>query len=362
MIHPIDEVKKRVAIAKEDPYRDAWVGYTFLALAVAALFKKPEQKLVGGLGDNLSPDDVDPSELERGLQVEQEHTTDRDIAQEISLDHLSEDKKYYTHLDEIEKKYAPKKLNPTPMQYLFSYGSNNPKQLEERLGRKVKTIGAYIEGMARIFVGHSKRWEGAVASIEKQPGKTVYGLAAKVTANDLATMDGFEGVASGKYKRIKVKANLQDGTEIVAVAYVSTSSERGTPSKEYLRAVAKTISAHWRGDDGEPIKISDIKINNPIPPASVAAEAREGLELRSSVPQSRRGGTSVGLARAKQLSSRQNISEKTMKRMKSFFARHEVDKKAQGFRRGEVGYPSKGLQAWKLWGGDSGKKWVKKFV
>lgn len=108
-------------------------------------------------------------------------------------------------------------------------------------------------------------------------------------------------------------------------------------------------------------KETDFRIKNPVPPASVAREAREGLKLRSSVSPSRRGGTSVGIARAKQLSSRQNISLNTIKRMKSFFARHEVDKKAKGFRRGEKGYPSKGLQAWKLWGGDSGRAWAKKF-
>jgi hypothetical protein len=102
--------------------------------------------------------------------------------------------------------------------------------------------------------------------------------------------------------------------------------------------------------------------SNPVPPATVAAEAKQGLKLRASVAPSRRGGTAVGIARAKQLSSRQNISDSTVKRMKSFFARHEVDKKAKGFRRGEVGYPSKGLQAWKLWGGDSGKAWANKMA
>jgi hypothetical protein len=101
--------------------------------------------------------------------------------------------------------------------------------------------------------------------------------------------------------------------------------------------------------------------NNPVPPPSVAAAAKRGLELRSQVAPSKRGGTSVGLARARQLARRQNISEQTIKRMRSFFARHEVDKKAKGFRKGEKGYPSKGLQAWLLWGGDSGKAWANKF-
>ena len=45
-------------------------------------------------------------------------------------------------------------------------------------------------------------------------------------------------------------------------------------------------------------------------------------------------------------------------RMRSFFARHEVDKKAEGFSPGEKGYPSNGRIAWALWGGDAGKAWA----
>jgi len=48
--------------------------------------------------------------------------------------------------------------------------------------------------------------------------------------------------------------------------------------------------------------------------------------------------------------------------MKSFFARHEVDKQAEGFRQGEKGYPSNGRIAWALWGGDAGQAWANKVV
>jgi hypothetical protein len=44
--------------------------------------------------------------------------------------------------------------------------------------------------------------------------------------------------------------------------------------------------------------------------------------------------------------------------MASFFARHEVDKQAEGFRRGEDGFPSAGRIAWALWGGDPGMAWA----
>ena len=46
--------------------------------------------------------------------------------------------------------------------------------------------------------------------------------------------------------------------------------------------------------------------------------------------------------------------------MYSFFARHEVDKQAEGFSSGEKGYPSNGRIAWALWGGDAGKSWANK--
>ena len=94
------------------------------------------------------------------------------------------------------------------------------------------------------------------------------------------------------------------------------------------------------------------------PPAEVAAVAAKALEMRAEQPPSNRGGTPVGVKRANQLANRENLSPSTIRRMVSFFARHEVDKQATGFRKGEEGFPSKGRQAWDLWGGDPGKAWV----
>jgi len=88
-------------------------------------------------------------------------------------------------------------------------------------------------------------------------------------------------------------------------------------------------------------------------------EANRGLEWRKEFG---RGGTSVGIARARDISNGKSLPLATVKRMKSFFARHEVDKKAEGFRPGEKGYPSNGRIAWALWGGDAGKSWSEKIV
>ena len=91
------------------------------------------------------------------------------------------------------------------------------------------------------------------------------------------------------------------------------------------------------------------------PTEAMAQEAQRGLDWRSEFG---RGGTSVGVTRANQLRRREDLSPDTVKRMASYFARHEVDKQGQGFSPGEDGYPSAGRIAWALWGGDAGQSWA----
>jgi len=95
------------------------------------------------------------------------------------------------------------------------------------------------------------------------------------------------------------------------------------------------------------------------PTEGMVSEAKKGLDWRS---EHGRGGTDIGIARARDIVSNKNLSESTVKRMYSFFSRHEVNKKAEGFRPGEDGYPSNGRIAWALWGGDAGFSWSKKIV
>ena len=100
--------------------------------------------------------------------------------------------------------------------------------------------------------------------------------------------------------------------------------------------------------------VSDI---NTKPTDGMVEEAKKGLDWRKEF---NRGGTNIGAIRARQIIARENLSPSTVKRMFSFFSRHEVDKQAQGFRPGEDGYPSAGRIAWALWGGDAGFSWSRK--
>jgi len=93
------------------------------------------------------------------------------------------------------------------------------------------------------------------------------------------------------------------------------------------------------------------------PPQGARDEAAKGLEWRDEY---NRGGTAVGVARARDLANGKNISPDTIVRMTSYFARHEVDKQGEGWSPGEDGFPSAGRIAWALWGGDPGRAWSEK--
>lgn len=72
-------------------------------------------RLTGGRGDRLRPEDVDASELKKGIRHELEHVHtgdriyDRQVAQEIALDHLAEFDNYYSVLDDAEKRMRPRR-------------------------------------------------------------------------------------------------------------------------------------------------------------------------------------------------------------------------------------------------------------
>lgn len=97
----------------------------------------------------------------------------------------------------------------------------------------------------------------------------------------------------------------------------------------------------------------------PVPNDAMADEAQRGLDWRREFG---RGGTEVGIARARDISNKVDLSMDTVQRMASYFARHEVDKEAEGFRPGEDGYPSNGRIAWALWGGDPGQSWANRIL
>lgn len=98
-----------------------------------------------------------------------------------------------------------------------------------------------------------------------------------------------------------------------------------------------------------------------VPPQGVRKSAERGLRNRRkygrgglSNKQASEQGIGSGVQRAVNLKNGDKVSPQTIKRMKSFFARHEKHKDS----RKPDGSPGAGKIAWDLWGGDAGKRWA----
>lgn len=66
--------------------------------------KNYKDKIPGGLADNKIPQDFDKNSLQKGINIQKQHTSDDNIAKQIAMDHLTEDKNYYQKLQKIQKK------------------------------------------------------------------------------------------------------------------------------------------------------------------------------------------------------------------------------------------------------------------
>lgn len=97
---------------------------------------------------------------------------------------------------------------------------------------------------------------------------------------------------------------------------------------------------------------------NTVPPESVRIRAKLGLKWHE------QGYSGDGLVpktvrEARSIANGEKQSVNKIRRMRAWFARHEVDRSA---KNRESTKPTPGEVAWELWGGDAGKVWAEKVM
>lgn len=169
------------------------------------------------------------------------------------------------------------------------------------------------------------------------------------------TWDGFEHVDPLKEAdadAAMVAANMASLAEVC--------SKRGRDWRVVLRqrAAEKAMESEL-GVGPEPAAMAAEDDENGIeaaegyrPPQAARDAARRGLELRREYG---RGGTAVGIARARDIANGRALSLDTIGRMVSFFARHAAYKQNH-----ETNPPSNSYISWLLWGGDAGRSWAER--
>jgi lambda family phage portal protein len=154
--------------------------------------------------------------------------------------------------------------------------------------------------------------------------------------------------------------SISDIEDSISEIEQTISGEQGIKKKDTEEALAKldpaSIKMLIQGMMGG-IELGKYDGIDFTPPQGARDAAKRALDVREGKPVSQRGMTPVGIARARDLQNGVKMSPDTIRRMKAFFDRHEVDKK--GATWDEQG---KGWQAWHGWGGDAGYAWARKVV
>ena len=114
------------------------------------------------------------------------------------------------------------------------------------------------------------------------------------------------------------------------------------------------VTASYKLSESKSFKYDKI---NFTPPQDARVAAQQGLDYRKEYG---RGGTPVGIARARDLANGKQLSPDTMRRMKAFFDRHQKNRNPSD--KESDGGPKNGWIAWLLWGGDAGRRWAEKVV
>lgn len=211
--------------------------------------------------------------------------------------------------------------------------SEGAKMLKASIEEGDFVMGMTSEGIAHGRVEHIM-WEGGTLG---QPG-TEYALESKPPENPAMSVRVYEQEESGKWEATAYSIGMmyQDAKKL------------------------ESLEGHTMPEEMDDDMVEVSKAEGYAPTSGMKAAARRAIKWKED-GKAKGAGTAVGWGRARDIVAGRSMSLSVVKRMYSFFSRHEVDKKGKGFYDGPD-FPSKGRVMWDAWGGDAGYSWSRKIA
>ncbi len=236
-----------------------------------------------------------------------------------------------------------KAQTPAPKRDQIKGSKTNPKSSASGKRGGIEISESVERGLQAMIDKHNDRYKAKSKKVDLGSLKAVFRRGAGAFS-----VSHRPGMTRNQWAYARVKAFLKlVGTGERKEAYNTDLDllPNGHPQKTEAKSEAALLA---------PKKYSHIDFK---PPQGARKAAERALRRRAQKPQSQRGMTPVGIARARDLINGVNLSPETVRRMLAYFSRHEVDK--QGSTWESYG---KGRQAWDGWGGDAGFTWARKVV
>lgn len=156
-----EEIEKKLGLRKSEDL-DSRISYI-------------KEKIKGGKGDNMPDSNFDPKQLEMGMEVEREHSPDPQIRNEISKDHLTENSRYYTKLDdagladELDKSILNKAQFENIKRHLYAVKKNEPVEPENLFKTRIEKFKQNLNKASTITgIAHDFKDSSRVGNIVKE--------------------------------------------------------------------------------------------------------------------------------------------------------------------------------------------------
>lgn len=240
--------------------------------------------------------------------------------------------------------------DPALLIRIWSSTSEGNESTDRIVGHKMSTvrkIPALTETVNKTVKEEDGRW--CVYSADGSRSFGCYDTPAEAKSR-LRQIEAFKSVTHPIPDSVrKAAVGVEDARSLVRL---SRLPETMVPAMKRATVVAAPEAFTWLESLDTVEKAAGVK-----PSARVRETARRAVKWIDE-GKAGKGFTSVGRRRAQQLAAGETVSQDTVRRMRSFFSRHEGDKSATGFKQGQAGYPSPGRVAWDAWGGDAGRAWA----
>lgn len=169
---------------------------------------KHKDKLPGGKADKKSPKDFDKDALAEGTKHEMEHTKDKSLAQEIAMDHLTEDSNYYEKLKQVEKSMDPAAEASAKRDKIKNVVRKLKRKKKQLLGQVSITGVTKPQKRAKGEVKEDKQKKHESASKPKGPKKQV--MVGKHGGQYIITSGGKKKYAEKTKKSLEAFVNSED--------------------------------------------------------------------------------------------------------------------------------------------------------
>ena len=166
------------------------------------------------------------------------------------------------------------------MPWIFSYAELGPHNIKDLLGNVPHcSLSASLAKYKVSFKGKSRKWGGALATLEKARGGLVYGSALYVSPADIKILDRCYQFYDRKQVPIFIEAT-QD--KVKAHTYIITKDvSYGAPSQDYIKNMTKHLKFFWGQNDKKNLSLEDFGITIAEVATTKVVKAKNELKTKS---------------------------------------------------------------------------------